>query len=167
MTLLFRNVEAEKLMNDCQQELEDIKKIIKKLSSFDAQVPFLTRYAVIRSSGSLEMAYKSMICDSCETGANRQMKKFLEKNFREKPVNLKYDMICKSLTSFDEAWNKNFKLRLRAVKKGDSWKTSLDSLMELRNSFAHGGKPTASFADVFEYFKHSRRILILVDRIVI
>lgn len=131
------------------------------MGSFDKQVPFLTRYAIIRSAGSLELALKNIIGDYCEIGASSQAKRFLYKNFRRRALNLSYDTICQSLNYFDDEWSVRFKAHLGRLSNGPQWRSDLDSLIDLRNDFAHGGKPTASFEDIYQYFRHGRRVIVL------
>lgn len=167
MALALKTAACQQILDDCELELAEIEKIISKLSSFDKQVHFLTRYAIIISAAAMEKVCKELITNYCETGANAQMKSFLNKNFREQALNVKYALICKTLNRFDDDWNRTFKTDLNRLKSAGKWKTSLDSLIDLRNSFAHGGRPTTTFKAVHEYFRHSRRVILILERAIL
>lgn len=164
MTPSSKNLDAQKFLNDCDSELDEIKLILKKIGRFDQQVSYLTRYSIILSASSLELFYKKLITDKCEAGGSSQLRFFLGRKFGKSPINLKYDSLCRSLTDFDKNWNSHFKDNLCKLKSADEWKTSLDSLIDLRNEFAHGGRPTVTFTDIKTYFKHSRRIMNVLER---
>lgn len=164
MALALKNATCQQMLDDCEAELVEIERILSQLSSFDKQVPFLTRYSIIISAATMEKVCKGLIVDFCEVGSNVQMKHFLDKNFREQALNVKYDAICKTLCRFDDEWNRKFKSDLNNLKSASKWRTSLDSLIDLRNSFAHGGRPTTTFKTVHEYFRHSRRVMIILER---
>ena len=44
--------------------------------------------------------------------------------------------------------------------------TSLQSLVDARNDFAHGGNPNATISDVLTYFTHARRIMEIMDDVI-
>ncbi len=44
--------------------------------------------------------------------------------------------------------------------------TSLQSLVDARNDFSHGGNPTISLADVVSYYAHAKRIIEIMDAVV-
>jgi hypothetical protein len=92
------------------------------------------------------------------------MKYFLNKNFREHALNVSYGMLCKTLCRFDDNWNNRFKSKLKQLKSAEEWKDSLNSLIVLRNDFAHGGKPTTTIKTVHKYFRHSRRIVLILEK---
>lgn len=41
--------------------------------------------------------------------------------------------------------------------------TALQSLVDARNDFAHGGNPSASIGDVIIYYQHSRTVIEKMD----
>lgn len=160
----IKNIEAKAIINDCKSELQALSKIIiNKQSKFSPEVPFLCRYSIIISAGTLEKAFKIIISDACEAGASTQLKNYLNKNFRSKPTNLKYNELCNSLMSFDPTWNALFKEKLKSLKDGMKWKSELDSLIDLRNDFAHGGKPTPTIKDIINYFHGGVMMLIIME----
>lgn len=72
----------------------------------------------------------------------------------------------KFLSDFDQKWRVAFKSQLDAEPNKSALITSLQSLVDARNEFAHGGNPTTSLTDVVQYFGHAKRIVEIMDAVV-
>lgn len=143
--------ELQDLINDCSSELEDIKVRIQKLK-LDKAKDYLTKYALIKASGTIEFVYRSIIADYFETFNIPQINHYLEITVRTGSLSASYDNMAKLLGKFDDDWNKTF---TRNVKKNNSWariKDSSNSLVKNRHLFAHGKPPTATFEDIYNYY---------------
>jgi len=162
----MNNVDAEQLLNECQAELDSIKGLLNNLSPFDSIVPYLTKYALIKSSGTIEQSYKVIIADFCDHKQNQQVKTYIQNTFRNGSRNPSYENICKSLAEFDSTWNTDFKKQIGNKKNSGKLRTSLKSLNEARNEFAHGGSPNITFTSIYEYFDDATKIIEILDRIV-
>lgn len=163
----MNNVNAAQLVAECQTELESIKALIEEYGSFSSVVPFLTNYSVIKACGTIEQSFKTIIADCCEKGQNQQVKTYIQNTFRDGSRNPNYDNICKSLVEFDTNWCALFKKTVNKKKNVSNLRTSLKSLNDARNAFAHGGKPNVSFSSVVEYFKDSLVIVTILDSVVV
>lgn len=82
-------------------------------------------------------------------------------------MNPSYSNICKLLKDFDEDWLTEFKTSINNSSDKTTWMTSLQSLVDARNDFAHGGNPSASIGDVIIYYQHSRAVIEALDSNVI
>ena len=153
-------------LNDCSTELTKLHQIIEVFGQSHSIVPFLTNYAVIKCCGTIENSFKSIISDF-HNSLPQQAKNYIEKTFLNSSMNPSKDNICKSLLKFDEQWNLNFKVKLSAEQNKSRIESSLNSLNEARNAFAHGGNPGVSFNSVVIYFNDSRRVIELLDEVVI
>lgn len=163
----MNNTDVEQQLNSCQLELTNIQGIITGLGVTSNIVPYLTKYSVIRACGSIESAFKTVIADYCEYRSKRQVKRFISKRIREGSANPSFDMICKFLGEFDEDWKTNFKNQLNLEPNKQNMKDSLQSLVDARNDFAHGGNPSASINDVISYYGNSRKIIEIMDQVII
>lgn len=163
----MNNTDVEQQLNHCQTELTNIHSIITGLGLSSNIVPYLTKYSVIRACGSIESAFKTVIADYCEFRSKRQVKRFISKRIREGSANPSFDMICKFLGQFDDDWKSNFKIKLNLEPNKQALTDSLQSLVDARNDFAHGGSPGTSITDVITYFGNSRRIIEIMDEVVI
>ena len=163
----MNNVEVQKLLDDCASELSHVKIIIDGLGVASNIAPYLTKYSLIRACGTIEQAFKSIICDFCSRRSKKQIKRFLEQHVRDSSLNPSYSNICKLLKEFDEDWWKQFKTSINNSPDKTAWTTSLQSLVDARNNFAHGGNPSASIGDVIIYYQHSRSVIEELDSNVI
>ncbi|MBO2690125.1 HEPN domain-containing protein [Shewanella algae] len=163
----MNNTDVEQQLNSCQLELTNIQGIITGLGVTSNIVPYLTKYSVIRACGSIESAFKTVIADYCEYRSKRQVKRFISKRIREGSANPSFDMICRFLGEFDEDWKTNFKNQLNLEPNKQNMKDSLQSLVDARNDFAHGGNPSASINDVISYYGNSRKIIEIMDQVIV
>ena len=97
----------------------------------------------------------------------KQLKTFVAAKVRESPANPSYSKICQILAEFDITWKDNFKNMMSTLPNKSALLTSLQSLVDARNDFAHGGNPTITISNVISYFQDSRTIIEIVDRIII
>jgi len=70
------------------------------------------------------------------------------------------------LKDFDVDWNTAFKSGIKAKPNQMTLQTSLQSLVDARNEFAHGGNPNLSIGDVIRYFQDAREIMVVLDSVV-
>lgn len=164
MALTFKNPDCQVIYAQCVSELSAIDTLLKNKSPGDKDVPYLTRYAIIVSASTLENICKTMIADYCESGANAIAKQYIYKTFRKKPLNVKYKTLCSTINNFNDKWRTDFKTDIKSKKNGQKWIDGLNSLVDLRNSFAHGGRPTNSFNEVHDYFKRAVRVIMILER---
>ena len=161
----MNNQTALDSLNDCSSELVRLTQIIDVFGQSHSIVPFLTNYAVIKCCGTIENCFKTIIGDF-HNSLPIQAKNYIENTFLNSSMNPSKDNICKSLKKFHEQWNTDFKNRLNGHADKNRIESSLNSLNEARNSFAHGGNPAVSFSSVVTYFQDSRIIIEMLDEIV-
>jgi len=161
----MNNQAAFSSLNDCSVEIEKLHKIIEVFGQNHTIVPFLTNYAVIKCCGTIENCFKLIISDFHNTLPS-QAKNYIENTFLNSSMNPSKDNICKSLRKFDEQWNENFKAKLLQEVDRSRIESSLNSLNQARNAFAHGGSPAVSFTSVVTYFNDSRRVIEILDDVV-
>lgn len=153
------NINVQSLIEECDNDFVRIERIIEVLTSTNPAVPYLTKYVIIKACGTLEQAFKVLISDYSCKGQSSQIKKFVDISFRESSINPNLQNIHKSLKQFDENWNINFKTFLNADSEKAKIKTSIKSLNNARNQFAHGGNPTVTFNDVKDYFDDAKKLI--------
>lgn len=161
----MNNISAKESIEVCLEELNKISKLIDGMGKTSNPVPFLTKYAIIKSCGTIEYCFKTILSD-VHNNQTIQVKNFIDKMFRHSSINPSKDNICKSLDRFDVSWNEEFKNKLKLRKDNKKIESSLMSLNSARNTFAHGGHPSASFENVVDYFNDSVEIIKIVDGIV-
>jgi hypothetical protein len=167
MDWIMNNLNANEQINLCSTELERIKHIIIGIGKTSHPVPFLTKYAIIKSCGTIESCFKTIIADYRVHEQNEQIRNFVDGKFRKSSINPSKENIHSTLKLFSESWNIKFKEEIDSLPDKNKVLDSLKSLNEARNTFAHGGNPSASFDNVIEYFNDSVRILKIIDDIVV
>jgi hypothetical protein len=162
----MNNVTVANALMRCRNELLELRDFIHNLSLGDKIILYLARYAVIRACGTIEFSYKNIIADFCESRSIIQIRNFLSKNIRSSPSNPSYSNICSMLKQFDDSWLSQFKQSINNDANKERLQTSLQSLVDARNEFAHGGNPHVSIDDIIDYFDDSQQILSYIDQIV-
>jgi len=162
----MNNTDVEKLLQDCNDDLNQADLILKGLGQAANVVPYLNKYGLIRACGTIEVAFKTIICDVCINNSKEQIKYFINKSVKNNSVNPRYEKICKTLSLFDKKWNEDFKRAVKEHTDYDLIQISLESLVDARNEFAHGGNPTVTLKSTMEYFGYSKEIIVILDSIV-
>lgn len=161
----MNNTTAKEKIENCIEELEKIEHIIIGIGRTSHPVPFLTKYAIVKSCGTIEFCFKTIISDYKIEEQNDKVKNFIDAKFRNSSINPSKDNIHRYLKLFDEEWNSKFKEEIQQLTNKNKILDSLRSLNEARNTFAHGGNPSSSFDNVVEYFKDSIKIIEIIDYI--
>ena len=147
-------------LNDCDDELKKIKERIDK-NQFDDMVMFLQRYAIIKACGTIEFVTKNMIADYVDAGAIAEVQNYISVKVRDSSTNPSTGNISNLLGEFSsKVWKVNFD---KKIKVHGAEKVSLNSLVQLRNDFAHGKGPNTTINTIIYYFNDSRNIIKLVE----
>lgn len=152
------NGNYERMLQDCATEIDNIQQWISN-HTLDSNVRFLTSYSVIKACGTIESVFKQMVYDNLASGANEEAKTFLNKSIIEASFNPSPGQIYKLLEKINVTWRMDFERLIG----GTNQKGHLKSLVELRNSFAHGSAITASINDVKGYYNAGMWILEKLD----
>ena len=163
----MNNNQVEMLLDDTKEDLKRVKVIIDSLGISSNIVPYLNKYAIIKACGAMEVAFKSIIADTCNKRSKRQVKKFINNKVRENSMNPSYGNICKTLGAFDDEWKKEFKHDINTHNDKTIIHTSIQSLVDARNSFAHGGNPGVTINDTLLYFENFRKAIEILDIVVV
>lgn len=162
----MNNTDILRLMDECKDDLDKVKLVIDGLGPTSNIVSYLNKYAIIRACGIIEVSYKSIVADYCDKRSKKQIKKFLKIKVRESSKNPSYSNICALLKEFDDNWNSEFKRAIDNHPDKSRLKTSIESLVDARNEFAHGGNPTSTISDIIGYFSDFRTVIEIIDDIV-
>lgn len=162
----MNNADVDLQLTQCRSELVHVETTIATVGIMSPMVPYLTKYAVIRACGSIEVSFKALVADFCSKRSKAQVKRFIHLRIRKGSANPSQQNIMNTLHAFDESWSKKFKANLKADPDKQRLLVSLQSLVDARNEFAHGGSPTLSISDVLRHFDHARRVVVHVDTVI-
>ena len=152
------NEDHMRMLNDCEIEIDSIRSWINK-NRFDDKVRFLVAYSVIKSAGTLEYVFKSIVYCYLTDGCKEEAKTYLEANIVDASCNVNTGNMTKMLEQINTEKSNQFS---EGVKKTQC-KNDLNSLVSLRNDLAHGRTISVSVDTVNKYFLSGKRIVHFVD----
>lgn len=158
--------ELQDLINDCSAEIADIEVKLQALQPFDKEVRYLTNYALIKASGTVEVVYRSIVADHFSQLSNSRIDTFLDAAVRNGQMSAKYEQMCNLLQKFDVGWRDSFKAAVLANPDGQRLMAASNSLVTNRHAFAHGKNPTASFQDIKRYYQDVLQLIAIFDSVV-
>lgn len=155
------NGEFLQMIEDTRGELESIRKWINDKNKFDSKTRYLISYAVVKASGTVEVIFKNMIYNYLIVGANEKAKGYLEKAIIDSSCNPNTGNMSNMLQNISPEWRTLFDQQV----KQSGEKDKLNSLVQLRNDFAHGGSILVSIETVIKYFDSAVKILNILDNV--
>lgn len=155
------NDDHKRKIKDCYDEIEKIKKWINA-NPLDSNVKFLVSYAIIKSSGTIEIVFKSILHIFLAEGCKNETQFFLEKKIIDLSCNPNTGNIEKILNEIDTIRKKTFEEQT----KGTNEKQDLNSLVQLRNDIAHGRDVSISINSIERYFHSGVIIINILDDII-
>lgn len=152
--------DSRRKLIECGTELRKLRVQIKT-NQFHFTVPYLISYSVIKSCGTIEQVYKDVIYNHLTKRANPESKAYFQKMIKENSSNPSNDNIIRMLKTINPAWVGRYKRAPLANEK-----MQLDSLVDLRNDFAHGYNITSTIENVIQYFSSSRKVLEFLNKMI-
>lgn len=151
------------MLDDTERELKEIRKWINKdRNKFDSKTRYLISYSVIKASGTIEVVFKHLIFDYLVAGAKEETKTYLENMIVESSCNPNTGNMSNMLQSISAERRKEFDEQV----KESGYKDKINSLIQLRNDFAHGDSINVSIDTVITYFKSAIEVLKILDLVV-
>lgn len=161
----MNNVNVERLLEECRQELAAITALLTGYGDGARPTPYIKKYAVIRATGSIESAFKQIIADRVDRDSHAQLKNFVNRKIRSASCNPRLDMIENMLSEFDDVWRSRFDEKIALADK-PKLKGALSELVNARNSFAHGGAAELQIEKTVECFEAACSVMEILDETV-
>lgn len=158
---LLMNGEFLQMIADTRGELDNIRKWINAGNQFDSKTRYLISYAVIKASGTVEVIFKNMIYNCLSDGANEKAKGYFEKTIIDSSCNPNAGNMSNMLQNISSEGKTLFDQQV----KQSGEKDKLNSLVQLRNDFAHGDSISVSIDTVIKYFDSAVKILNILDNV--
>lgn len=143
------------------KELDDTFEILNKQKDDEVR-SVISNALCIRLSGLLEVALKSRISDYSEKKSPKEITRFLTQKFKD-ITNLKSSKLCDVLGQFSESWKEKFE---ETFENNSKMKSSLDSLITMRNNYAHGHNTNISEESLKQYYIDVKSTISLFDTII-
>ena len=158
--VLNMKYEYKQKLDDVLSELEIIREWINKdRNKFDVKTKYLISYAVVKASGTIETVFKQIIFDFLVFNARQETSKYLEKMILDSSSNPKTGNMSNILQNISSEKRNIFDQKVKESDKKDK----LNSLVQLRNDFAHGGNINISIDTITTYYDAGRSILDILD----
>lgn len=154
--------ELKRMADETHLELDKISNWINS-NKLDFKVNYLNAYSVIKASGTIERIFKSMIYDQMAEGANEDTCYYLTKRILDASYNVNFKKIQNILEGINPEWFKELKSR---VSKKNNLKNDLNSLIQLRNTFAHGNSINESIDTIIGYYESGTLVMEELDKII-
>lgn len=162
MVLNMRDEYIQQL-DDARQELESIREWINKdRNKFDIKTKYLVSYAVVKASGSIEVVFKKMVFDFLSQNVREETGQYLEKMILDSSCNPNTGNMSNMLQNISGLKRNIFDQQVKESEKKDK----LNSLVQLRNDFAHGDNVNISINTVITYYDAGISILNILDNII-
>lgn len=158
--------ELQDMLDLCSAELDDIEERINNLPVLDKARQYFTNYALIKSSGTAEFVYRSIVADYFSKLSDSKIDTYLDNSIRKGSMSATYDNMKKLLGKFDDNWQKEFKNAVKSRSDRNKLIDASTSLVNNRHSFAHGKPPTATFLDIKQYYADVVQLIEILDAIV-
>lgn len=158
--------ELQDLIDECTTELVNISATITELQPFDKLKSYLTKYALIKSCGTIEYVYRALVADYFDRSNLTQVPTYIDKTVRNGSMSATYDNMSGLLGKFDENWKRNFKNAVSQHPDSQRIIESANSLVTNRHQFAHGKNTTATFNDIKQYYTDALELIRIMDSVV-
>lgn len=155
------------MITACSSELNDIQIKLSALPALDKSRSYLTQYALIRTCGTVEFVYRSIVADFFDSFPVTQMHTYLEKTVRTGSMSATYENMQALLGKFDDNWKSAFKQAVTQHPQRYQIIESANSLVRNRHTFAHGRVPTATFSDIVNYYNDTLQLINMFDGVVV
>jgi hypothetical protein len=142
-----------------KQQLDALFAKISKLPQDDPEIQsHWARYLCIRVSGFLEISISAIYRQYTKDKSAPFVANYVEsqlKNFQ----NPNMDKILRLVRSFNSLWEEEL-----SEKTKDEIKDSIDSIVALRNSIAHGGNSVITYSKIKGYYTNTIKLVELIEQ---
>ncbi len=154
--------ELQRKIVDTTLEIESIETWINK-NPLEKNTQYLIKYSIIRACSTIEVAFKKIIYDNLITGCNEEVKRYLENKILNSSMNPKTGNIENLLQEINSTWKTKFQEKMKDI--GEK-KADLNSLVSLRNEFAHGYSISVTIRSVKRYYMSGVVVLKELENII-
>ena len=149
------DAEYVQILDDCETELCEIKTWAAN-NPVDSKLRYLNAYAVVRSSGAIEVSLKRMIYNWLSENGKGDAKTYLEKMIVDSSSHPRTGVMLRFLQDFNSVKKSRFESDIGSSLQD---KSNLNSLVQWRNDIAHGRTISAGITAIYNDFLSGRTVL--------
>ncbi len=146
-------------VNSYINKLDNLYKLAEKIDDDEIRGHF-AKYLCIRTSGLVEVYFKTQIEDYATGASPKPIVKFLNHKFKNF-TNINSTKILNLFELFSSEWVEKFN-----EETYEEQRSALDSVISNRNNIAHGNSDNISLANAKEYYIKVKEILTILDGII-
>ena len=152
---------------DCCSDLQKIKKEMNRNKLSPAN-RFLTDYAIIRASGTIEISLKQIITHFCCNSNVPQANQYILSTHEKMSYSIKYNDLLSRLKKFDSHWKTSLKKLVDQDNKRNMHIDRWNSLINERHQIAHGNvtNTTITINNTISYFRSAIKIIRYIDSVI-
>jgi hypothetical protein len=154
----MKSLAAKALLNQIDQAVIDIQSFP---NSSALEQSYFAKFLVVFICGIYEEAIETIINEWIARFNSVQISKFISSSLQYTFSNPNTDNIERMLKRFDDSWRKQI------VQLPSQAKTSLNSMVNDKNSLAHGGSCNITLNDVVRFYQDSKVVIETIDQVVL
>ncbi|UOQ75210.1 HEPN domain-containing protein [Hymenobacter cellulosilyticus] len=135
-----------------ERKLDSLFLVVDALPEGEAKAR-LADYLCIRIAGLIERVVKQLVGDFMDGASQQEINKYVTTKLSS-VTNLNHIKLAKLLESFSIDWQDEYTRNAT-----DAEIASLDSILRLRNSIAHGGDQTTGYSNVKAHYANVKTVI--------
>jgi hypothetical protein len=154
--------ELQRKIDDATSEIDSIESWIKD-NSLDRNTQYLIKYSIIRACSTIEVVFKNIMYNKLIESCNKEAKEYMKKKILESSMNPRTGNMENLLQEVNPTWKAHFQEKLKEI---NDKKSDLNSLVGLRNDFAHGDSISVTIKSVKRYYSSGITILHELEKVI-
>jgi len=118
------------------------------------------KYLCILSSGHIENSIRYIYGTYAENKSHQNIANYMYKNLR-RFQNPNTDKIINLTSAFNKDWGKNLE---KFISDSEEMKSSINSIISLRNLIAHGESVTVTYSSLEKYWENTIKVLDFIEK---
>jgi len=146
------------------QRLQSLDAVVARANTFGAADPelasYLSAYLTVVISGVYEDCIEYLFGERSAKAGDPELAQYVKTTLDERFRNPKYGRVVETLSKFSGSYVKNLQGKVQ-----EQARLSLDSIVDNKNLVAHGGVPSATLADVSQYYSNAKAVLDALEQV--
>lgn len=151
--------EVNKYIDNIDEKIEVMDEAIR--AGIDDRIhPVFSKYVVFAGSGLIENSISATLNEYCGSHSNQQIQKFISKYIKWQN-SFNCNKIKELLNRFDRHWWQEIEDKTTKEER-----ISIDSLKNLRDTLAHGGRNGTRYHVVIQYYRDAKNFVDVVEKVI-
>lgn len=151
------------MTNKISIERKRLNSLYSKTTDFDDDPELQShwvKYLCILSSGHIENSIRYIYGTYAKNKSHQNIANYIQNNLR-RFQNPNTEKIINITSAFNKDWGKNLE---KYISDSDEMKSSINSIIGLRNLIAHGESVTVTYSSLEKYWKNTIKVLEFIEK---